>query len=112
MDIQYNYFPCPAILMRSMQPFAVQAARLKRLQELEKHRDMTSNQNTKPPADLSFLMRAAAERLEESCAVIDAAEAAWMSPALPDDAKLRIMLSLRRTLIDVILGIESGTQSG
>lgn len=70
---------------------------------------MTSNQNIKPPADLSALLRAAAERLEECCAVIDAAEAAWLSPAIQDDAKLRIMTSLRRTLIDVILGIESGS---
>lgn len=96
--------------MRSMQLSAAHSARPKRLQELEEHCDMTtSNQNHKPPADLSGMMRAAATRLEESCAVIDAAEAAWGSPALQDDAKLRIIISLRRTLIDVILGIENST---
>lgn len=69
------------------------------------------NSNADAPPDMECAAQEAAVRLEEKCAVIDALEAAWSSPSLSDDTKLRIIVSIRRTLIDVIVGLEQSSPS-
>lgn len=66
--------------------------------------DMNKTPGSSPP--IPSAIKDAIARLEEKCAVIDAAEAAWDSRQLSDDTKLRILISVRRTLIDVIVGLE------
>lgn len=64
------------------------------------------NSSNKQPALLLSAVRAATTRLEESCAVIDALEVAWHSPNLSDDARLSVVIHVRRSLIDVIAGLD------
>lgn len=58
-------------------------------------------------AEARSTLLAIADRLEEKCAVLDAAQAAWSSPALPEDAKLRILVDVRRALVDAAAELES-----
>lgn len=57
--------------------------------------------------DINSTLQAVIDRLEEKCSVIDAAEASWQSERLSGTARLRILVDIRRTLIDSAIELES-----
>lgn len=61
--------------------------------------------NDSPPQQVHAAVKAAIERIEEGCAVMDTLESAWESPEMADDTKLRTLLSVRRSMIDVAAGL-------
>lgn len=73
----------------------------------KQHMDCPSD-TSDPVGDI---MAAAIVRLEEKCAVIDMAESAWQCSRISDENKLRVMIDVRRTLVDVIEGLQSASPS-